>query len=262
MSFRRLLRVDWDVVAGIMAALVAMLLSFMGLVSLTVGVGIVLLLCALLLTRDLRGEAREIRMFDKLDLIKRHVVGLSDAVKPSDIQLIGPKKLRPAYATFVTALYGDVRWFNACCRMFRRQEVFDATLRPLLDNPNVTSIRLLCRPEEQPSWNADVLPKLRHCENGAKLHEPSWGAIRGNVSFLIGDIDGDGRNEALVSILDEPFAAYNVGPTVPRFLLRVFSACDLITHLEEVVRHASSDFGTDARVAPAGDAAPVPPPAG
>ena len=241
MSFRRLLRIDWDVVAGIIAALVAMLLSFMGLVSQTVGLGIVLLLCALLLTRDLRGEAREIRMFDKLDLIKRHVVGLSDVAKPPEIQLIGHNKLRQAYASFATALYGDVRWYNACCRMFRRQEVFDSTLRPLLDNPNVRSIQLFCRPEELPSWHADVLPKLRQCENKSKLHEPCWTHVRGSVSVLIGDIDGDGRNEALVSILDEPFAAYNVGPTVPRFLIRVFSACDLMSHLEEVVRHATSD---------------------
>ena len=119
-------------IAGIIAALVAMLLSFMGLVSEPVGLGIILLLCALLLTRDLRGEAREIRMFDKLDLIKRHVVDVSVALKPAEIQLIGPKKMRQSYASFVTALYGEVRWFNACCRMFHRQEIFDLTLRPLL----------------------------------------------------------------------------------------------------------------------------------
>ena len=64
MGFRRLLRIDWDVVAGIIAALTAMLLSFMGLVSETVGLGIILLLGALLRTRDLRGEAREPRMFE------------------------------------------------------------------------------------------------------------------------------------------------------------------------------------------------------
>ena len=48
MPLRRLLRIDWDVVAGIIAAVVAMLLSYMGLVSETVGRGIILLLCALL----------------------------------------------------------------------------------------------------------------------------------------------------------------------------------------------------------------------
>jgi hypothetical protein len=215
-GFRRLLRIDWDVIAGIIAALVAMFLSFLGLVSETVGLGIVLLLCALLLTR------------------------VSDAVKPSEIQLIGPKKMRQAYSTFATSLYGDVRWFNVCCRMFRRQEVFDSTLRPLLDNPNVTSIRLLCRPEERSGWHAEVLPKLRQCENRAKLQEPSWAPIPGNVSFLIGDVDGDGRNEALVSILDEPFAALSHGTSVPRYLVRVFSDCELMLHIEEVTRYATN----------------------
>jgi hypothetical protein len=236
--FRRLLRIEWDVIAGIIAALVAMLLSFMGLVSERVGLGIILLLCALLLTRDLRGEAREIRMFDKLDLIKRHVVDVSVALKPPEIQLIGPKKMRQSYATFVTALYGEVRWFNACCRMFHRQEIFDLTLRPLLDNPNITSIRLLCRPEQRAAWHADVLPKLRQCENKEKLPEPFWATIEGSVSFLIGDIDGDGRNEALVSILDEPFAVSSHGTNAPRYLLRVFSTCDLMAHIEELARYA------------------------
>lgn len=241
MGFRRLLRIDWDVIAGIIAALVAMLLSFMGLVSQTVGLGIVLLLCALLLTRDIRGESREIRMFDKLDLIKRHVTAVADAVERPDVQLIGPKKMRQGHATFVAALYGDVRWFNVCCRMFRRQEVFDTTLLPILDNPNVSSIRLLCRPDERSAWHSDLLPKLMRCENRGKVLGPYWVAIRGNVSFIVGDVDGDGRDEALLSILDEPFAVSSLGTSVPRYLVRVFSDCELMSHIEEVARHAMND---------------------
>lgn len=268
MPLRRLLRIDWDVVAGIMAAVVAMLLSFMGLVSETVGRGIILLLCALLLIRDLRGEAREIRMFDKLDVIKRHVAGLT-AAKQSDVQLIGPKRMRQEFADFATTAFGEVRWFNACCRMFRRQEVFDATLRPFLDNPNVTSIILLCRPEERQFWLTDLLPKLRKCEHGEKVRPPLWGSIRTTVSFVLGDVDGDGRDEAMVSIMEEPFATSNQGPAVPRFLLRVFSHCDLIAPLEDMSRHAMSDFvadeadeATPAPVGAADSASPTPGAAG
>jgi hypothetical protein len=243
-TFRSLLRIDWDVIAGIIAALVAMLLSFMGLVSETVGRGIILLLCALLLTRDLRGEAREQRMFDKLDLIKRHVAMLT-AGKQSDVHLIGPKRLRQEFVAFAATTYGEVRWFNVCCRMFRRPEVFNATLRGFLDNPHVTSIYLLCRPEERPFWESDVLPKLRQCEHGSKVHEPLWGPIRGNVSFVLGDVDADGRTEALVTILDEPFAASNQWPTVPRFAFHVYSQSDLMVPLEDVIRHSTSEFNSD-----------------
>ena len=262
MPLRRLLRIDWDVVAGIIAALVAMLLSFMGLVSDTVGRGIILLLCALLLIRDLRGEAREIRMFDKLDVIKRHVAGLT-AAKQADIHLVGPKRMRQEFADFATTVYGEVRWFNACCRMFRRQEVFDATLRPFLDNPNATSIILLCRPEERQFWLTDLLPKLRKCEHGDKVRPPLWGPIRTNVSFVLGDVDGDGRDEAMVSIIEEPFATSNQGPAVPRFLVRVFSHCDLIAPLEDMSRHAMSEFvseeADERHRAPVGAADAAPP---
>ncbi|MFM9057773.1 MAG: hypothetical protein ACKOSQ_01370 [Planctomycetaceae bacterium] len=245
MSFRRLLRIDWDVVAGIIAALVAMLLSFMGLVSTTVGVGIILLLCALLLTRDLRGEAREHRMFDKLDVIKRHVAGLA-AASHADVQLVGPKRMRHEFTEFAATVFGEVRWFNVCCRMFRRPEVFDATLRMLLENPNVTGVTLLCRPDERRSWEADVVPKLRRCEHGAKVRPPLWGPIRGSVSFVLGDVDGDGRDEALVAIMDEPFSNANHGPSVPRFTFHVYSQSELIGPLEEMVRHATSEFAADA----------------
>ncbi|NDC53169.1 MAG: hypothetical protein EBZ74_02490 [Planctomycetia bacterium] len=262
MSFRYLLRIDWDVVAGIAAAITAMLLSFMGLVSETVSRGIILLLCALLLVRDLRREAREHRMFDKLDTLKRHVTSLSNTVRQTDVCLVGPKRMRQDFAEFAASIYGEVRWFNACCRMFHRQEVFDATMRPLLDNPNVTSIHMLCRPDERRHWEADLGPKLRRCENGGKVHAPLWVPIRGTVSFLLGDVDGDGRDEALVSVLDEPFAAYNTqGPTVPRYLLRVYSQSPLMLQLEEIARQAMTDFETDADPAGAEVARVAPPPA-
>ncbi len=245
MPLRRLLRIDWDVVAGIIAALIAMLLSFMGLVSETVGRGIILLLCALLLIRDLRGEAREIRMFDKLDVIKRNVSTIA-AAGQADIHLTGSKKMRHALADFATTVYGEVRWFNACCRMFRRQEVFDATLLPFLENPNVTAVHLLCREEERQAWATDLLPKLKKCAHGHKLRPPMWGRIDTRVSFILGDVDGDGRNEAMLSILEEPFATANQGPPVPRFLIRAFAHCDLIALLEDMARHATSDFAFDA----------------
>lgn len=248
MPLRYLLRIDWDVVAGIIAAVVAMLLSFMGLVSETVGRGIILLLCALLLVRDLRGEAREHRMFDKLDVIKRHAAALT-AAKQTDTQLIGPKRMRQEFADFATTVYGEVRWFNTCCRMFRRQEVFDATLRPFLENRNVTAVHLLCRPDERQFWVTDVLPKLKKCDCGDKVRPPLWGPISTNVSFVLGDVDGDGKDEAMLTIIEEPFASSNQGPAVPRFLFRVFSHCDLIASLEDMSRHALSDFANGVEAA-------------
>ena len=166
-------------------------------------------------------------------------------MKPPAVHLIGPKKLRQEFMQFAGDLYGDVTWFNCCCQMFRRQEIFDATLRQIFDNPHVTSVHLLCNPEERPHWETDVLPKLRMCDGMKKLQGPFWGKIRGSVSFILGDVGGDGRNEALVSILDEPFSAYNGGLTVPRYILRLLSSCELLAPIEEVARHATSDFRSD-----------------
>jgi hypothetical protein len=67
--------------------------------------------------------------------------------------------------------------------MVRRREVFDATRRVLLENPNVTAVTLLYRPNERGVWETEAL---------------------------------------VVAIMDEPFATSNPSePSVPRFLFHV-----------------------------------------
>ena len=58
----------------------------------------------------------------------------------------------------------------------------------------------------------------------------------------------DGRDEALVSILDEPFAALSHGTSVPRYLVHVFSDCELMLHIEEVTRYAMNTPATSGEI--------------
>jgi len=249
MPFHRLLRIDWDVIAGIIAAVAAMLLSFMGVVSETVVRGIMLLLLALLLIRDLRSEGRFHRMSELIDVMRRHVSAFQESVRGPDVKLVGPKRLRAEFVQFSESLYGEVIWFNFCCRMFRRQEIFDAVLRPLIDNPHVPTVRILCQPEERTFWEADVVPKLKACDGRVKILGPYWGPMPGGVSFVLGDVGGDGQNEALLAILAEPFSAPNIGPSVPRYVLRLLSHCDLMVRVEELARHAATSFRSDIEAA-------------
>jgi len=50
-----------------------------------------------------------------------------------------------------------------------------------------------------------------------------------------------------VSILEEPFAAASHGTSVPRYLIRLFSACDLMSQIEEAARYATNDFDAESR---------------
>ncbi|MBM4022300.1 MAG: hypothetical protein FJ284_08685 [Planctomycetes bacterium] len=81
MNVQRLLRVEWDVIAGIRAVIIAMLLSFIGLASETVVRGIILLLCSLLLIRHLRSESRLGQLFDIVDLLRRHITSVQEAFR-------------------------------------------------------------------------------------------------------------------------------------------------------------------------------------
>ena len=61
----------------------------------------------------------------------------------------------------------------------------------------------------------------------------------------------DGRNEALVAIMDEPFSSANQNPSVPRFTFHVYSQSELMMPLEDLVRSATTEFEADADPAPA-----------
>ena len=59
---KRLLRLDWDIVAGILAAIAAIVLHLLHIVGVDVPLTITLVLLALLLFRDLRREGQDERV--------------------------------------------------------------------------------------------------------------------------------------------------------------------------------------------------------
>lgn len=242
MVIRKVLHVDWDVIAGVIAAIVAMFMSFLGLASQPVVLGIILLLCALLLLRDLRGEARMYRLERALDLIRRHGFEVARAVSPPEVVLYGPKQMRQAFREFATEARGEVVWHNACCRMFHRLDIFENTLRLLIRNPNVRAVQIICDERERSPWVNELAPKLVHCDPDGKFRDPVFGRIGNEISFLMAEVDEDERVEALMSVLEQPFAAHNQEPSVPRYLLRVQHHSPLIGEMLEIARHSMSSF--------------------
>lgn len=251
MQFQRLLSIDWDVIAGVIAALLAIILSFLGMASEIVIRGIILLLLAILLIRDLRAEARVRHLESAVDLIRQHGFELAHAIARPDILLFGPRRLRQAFRQFAVQAQGDVVWHNVCCRMFHRQPIFDATLRVMMANPDIRSIQLLCNDAERPHWDEVVLPKVRGCPEADKVRPPRFGPLPAAVSFVMADIDNEGHTEALVSVQEEPFAAHNLQPSVPRYVMRVQAGSDLIGALTELARHSASNFSEADAIAPA-----------
>jgi hypothetical protein len=232
---RQLRSLDWEAIAGISAATMALVLHLLHVVEESTLLAVILVILALLLLRDLRRENRDeeesaavTRMEDALGLLQA-------AVAPTDVVLVGPRQLRSESERFARQAHGDMLWFNVCLSMFEPQELFDVLLRPALENARVTSVQFVLKPAERERWEAAVLPKANRCAGAAKLRSPRYVPLEENISFILAD-NAAGAAEAHVSFWGEPFMARQRGQDIPRYVLYVRSSSPLIAGLEELER--------------------------
>lgn len=233
---KKLLQSDWDVIAGVLAAVIALVLHFLHIAESEVVLAIMLALITLLLLRDLRAESRSHRLAEEVERVNGRLLEIQQALVPPDALLIGPQRLLQEFERFAIDAQGDLTWYNVCCLMFKRQEVFDATLRMAIDNPRVTSIQLICDEREKTLWETEVQPKVQRCNGAAKVREPLWGNVPETVSFILADTRATGRAEVLLSFWGEPFMARTLERSVPRYIFRVQHHSELVGRLAELVR--------------------------
>ena len=233
---KRLLRFDWDIIAGIAAAVIAIVLHLLHVVEIDVLLTIVLVLLALLLIRDLRRESHDEHLAESVQRMKVSVEEVQMALEPPEAILVGPRHLRAESRRFAETAHGEMVWFNVCFMMFRTQEVFELLLQPAIDNPLVTSIQFVSDESEKELWEQNMLPKIKECAGHDKVLEPRWSTLPETVSFILADIEPKGMTEALLSFWGEPFMSRATGKQVPRYIFRVQGHSDLISRLVEMER--------------------------
>jgi hypothetical protein len=233
---KQILRLDWDIIAGITAAVLAIILHLLHFVETEIVFTVVLVLLALLLFRDLRRESHDEHLSEVLLLTKDGVDEVRRSIHPAETILIGPQRLRAESRRFCEIARGEMVWFNVCFLMFKRQDTFDLMLRPALENSVVTSIQFIANESERPLWEQHILPKIAACDGKKKVREPRWAQLPETVSFVLADVEQDGRTEALLSFWGEPFMARTTHQPVPRYVFWVQSHSDLVTRLVEVER--------------------------
>ena len=117
---KRLLRIDWDVIAGITAAIIAIVLHLLHVVDVEVLFTIVLVLLALFLFRDLRRESHDEYLGEAVNSIKGNVKSIELSLEVPAAVLVGPRYLRSESRRFVETARGEMVWFNVCFLMFKR----------------------------------------------------------------------------------------------------------------------------------------------
>lgn len=233
---QRLRNIDWDAIAGIAAAVTALVLHFIGVAKEGVLLAIALVILALVLLRDLRREAREERHAALAEQTAATAQQLQSLLTPPDTVLIGPTRLRVESERFARRARDDMVWFNVCLLMFAPQTLFDALLRPAIENPAVTGIQFVLDSSERETWKQAVLPKIAACPGKEKVREPRWCELKETISFILSPTDPDGSVEAHLSFWGEPFMARQPGRDVPRYIFHVQGHSELIARLIDLER--------------------------
>ncbi len=232
---KRLLRLEWDAIAGVVAAVAAIVLELLHVAEPAVLVTIAVAMLGLILVRDLRREPREERLAEAVRRVEDDLHRLQSALVPPDAILIGPGRLRGESERFASQARGEMTYFNVCLLMFRPQSLFDKLLRPAVENGAVGSIQFVLDEGERENWAVHVAPKVAACTGAAKVREPRWCTLRESVSFILADT-AEGMPEALLSFWGEPFMARTTDLQVPRYIFRVQRHSELIARLSELER--------------------------
>jgi len=233
---KRLLKQDWDAIAGILAAIVALILHFLHITETDTILLIVVVLMALLLIRDFKRENQTEALALSAERISRALEELKQGIRPAEVNLIGPTELRTASLQFARQARGEVVWFNVCLRMYKAQQPFNLMLLPFIENPAVTSIQFVLNNTEKQRWQEDLVPKIKASPGGNKVDEPYWRELGDNISFVMIETGSEGQSQALVSFWGEPFMAVGIEKNVPRYVLHVKESSELIARLKEYER--------------------------
>jgi hypothetical protein len=236
MKIKKLLSYEWDAIAGLIAAVVAIILHLLHIVDEHVILPIVLALLGLLFINFMRHTRQNELTAEHVEQTEHTVRRIQAALKPSEIILVGPRQLRSVSEQFAQYMQGDAIWFNVCLSMYQPQPLFDVLLRPAVENPKVTSIQFVLDESQKELWQGVVQPKISACTGHSKVREPCWCTLDKNISFILAESHQSGGAEALLSFWGEPFMAQSTERNVPRYIFHVQKHSELLTHLVELER--------------------------
>jgi hypothetical protein len=122
--------------------------------------------------------------------------------------------------------------------MYAPEPLFDALLRPAIENPQVDSIQFVLDTAQRPLWEQTIQARIMACPGHDKVRPPRWRSLPRNVSFIMADGEAGGA-EALLSFWGEPFMSEATGRSIPRFVFHVRPGAELLPHLVELARAAA-----------------------
>lgn len=235
---KKFISYEWDAIAGILTAVAAIVLHHLHLLDDRVVMPVFLGLMALLFINFMRHSRNNELTAEKVAHAERMLEGMQEALRPAEVALIDPRRLRSENERFARTMRGDTLWYNVCLSMYAPEPLFDALLRPAIENPQVDSIQFVLDTAQRPLWEQTIQARIMACPGHDKVRPPRWRSLPANVSFIMADGEAGGA-EALLSFWGEPFMSEATGRSIPRFVFHVRPGAELLPHLVELARAAA-----------------------
>ena len=105
---RRFFELDWESLAGLAAAVAALVLHLLHLAPPDILVVIAVVLLALLFIRDIRRERQDERMLELMQQTTSILDRLQSSLQPADADLVGPEKIRASSEEFSREAQGEM----------------------------------------------------------------------------------------------------------------------------------------------------------
>jgi len=236
MNIKRLLKTDWEIIAGILAAVGVIILKLLHLVDAEVMLTLAVVLLAVLFMREVRREAVFDRFTENLNQIEASITELTVHYADQGSTLITPSTMNDSMRAFTQRAKGVCVFKHVSPFMFSKDSNFNAFLKPMLEHDTVSEVIFIINEDEKDDYNRYVKAKIDTCDGAAKVAEviiaenPDGNGI---IAFNCGLAEGF---EALITFMSEPFMVKFNERWVPKFALHVLPDSEVAKQVSDNVR--------------------------
>lgn len=236
MNLKKLLKTDWEIIAGLAAAVAVIILKLLHLVEAETMLTLAVVLLAGLFMRELRREAVIDKFAENIDKTQAGVQQLMVHYADQGSSLVTPAGMHDAMCAFSRRATGVCVFKHVSPFMFKKQTNFDSFLQPMLEHDAVSEVIFIIHDDEEESFKLHVKQKADAVDGGSKVTEPILAEnsdANGIIACNCGLTEGF---EALITFFSEPFMVQYGGNWVPKFALHVLPESEVANLVSDNVR--------------------------
>jgi hypothetical protein len=236
MNVKKLLKTDWEIVAGLLAAVGVIVLKFLHIVDEETMLTLAIVLLAGLFLRELRRELVFDKFAENLNEIEASVKQLTVHYADQGSTLVTPSAMNDSMCAFSQRAKGVCVFKHVSPFMFNKVSHFNGFLKPMLEHDAVSEVIFIINDDEKDDYNRYVKAKIDTCDGATKVAEVITAENtdgNGIIAFNCGLSEGF---EALITFFSEPFMVKYNENWVPKFAMHVLPDSEVAKIISDNIR--------------------------